>query len=274
MTRYPILHTPPPPGYAAAAAPAPVADGGGPGAPRHDPVAASVRNQVVDRMVRMSRNHATHAWENRRSQPVCPHAIGFLFADPVPRSEPDQDETEEQRRFRVLQFFTVAAATRMVNDSPDVRDLPQLLFRLTTLARERYLPTPGGFDPAVQMAIHRDRTSGRAQYIGLGVSTLDTLGATWDEALGTAMDVDDIPGRCFALLADNTAIVIDRGASRRARKDIGVHATTDLNYAGGLAPRLWTHHPTVSTMPAPSDVWDLMNDLHQLTFHQRPRPTL
>src|SRR5262249_25091269 len=140
-----------------------------------------------------------HAWRHRRDRPVAPHALGFLYADPIPPAE-------DGRR-----YYHVVAATRMVNDDPAVRDLPALLYRLAALARERYLPTPGGFDPAVHMTTHQDEPSGAARYIGLGVSTLDTPAGTWDDVQASAGGADEVPGRCYALLCDGTAILADRG---------------------------------------------------------------
>jgi hypothetical protein len=46
-----------------------------------DPVAASVRNQVVVRLVRMNLRRAAHAWEHRRDRPLAPLAVCFLSAD-------------------------------------------------------------------------------------------------------------------------------------------------------------------------------------------------
>lgn len=260
--RGPTLYAPPPPGFMESEPTAPV-EGVPPGAAGFDPVAASVRNQVVDRLVRMSVRHAAHAWRHRRDRPVAPHAVGFLYADPVPTPQA-----------QTRQFFKVVAATRMVNDDPSVRDLPRLLYRLTALARDRYLPTPGGFDPATHMTNHHDEASGTAQYIGLGVSTLDTPAGMWDEIQTAAAGTDDLPGRGYALLLDHTAILVDRAANREAYGTVSVRSTGDLNVAWGLAGRMWIRHPDVSSMPAPLDVWERMHELHTLTLHQRQRPTL
>src|SRR5690349_21257281 len=105
----PRLHTPPIPAHAPRAA----------GPVEFDPVTAMIRNRVIDRMIRMSVRHGAHAWRHRRDRPVGPHAVAFLYADPVPKDTP-QDR----------QFFDVAAATRMVGEHPDVADLPRLLYRL------------------------------------------------------------------------------------------------------------------------------------------------
>ena len=250
----PVLYAPPPPGYAEHSQGVPEA---------HDPVAISARNQVVDRMVLLSANHAQLAWQN--PAPICPHAVAFLYADTV--------ETP-QAGATMATWHRIVAASRIVHDTPDVRDLPSLLFRLARLARTRYLPTTGGFDPAVHMSVYTDTASGNAQYVGIGVSTLDTIDTSWEQACQRAEDVDDLGGRAFALLFDHTAILIDRGSARRTRADLGIHATRELNYQGDVAPRLWTRHPDVSSMPVAREVWDLMHDLHQLIYHQNPRPTL
>jgi hypothetical protein len=252
--RGPTLHSPPPLGHGQAE---PV-----PGA--RDALAVSVRNQVVDRMVALNRNHARVAF-SPHGTPVGPHAVAFLYLDTVPTASTDGTPTVWRK---------VVAATRVVPDTPDVRELPTLLFRLARLARERYLPAPGGFDPAVHMSVYRDETTGTAEYIGIGVSTLDTADRPWEQACARAEDIDDLGGRAFALLADHTAILVDRPAARRARHDLGIHATGDLNFPNGLAPRLWTGHRNVATMPVEPEVWDLMNELHQAVYQQNPRPTL
>jgi hypothetical protein len=227
-----------------------------------DAVASSIRNQVVDRVVRMSVRHAAHAWRHRRDRPVGPHAVGFLYADPV-------SVAAGQR-----QHFTVVAATRMVNDEASVRDLPRLLHRLTSLARTRYIPTAGGFNPAVHMSNHRDPSSAGAHYIGLAVSSLDTPAGSWDDAQAAATDTDDLAGRGYAILIDHTAILVDRAAHRDGFGTVSVHSTGDLNVMWGVAGRMWIRHPDVASMPAPADVWERMVELHALTLNQPHRPTL
>jgi hypothetical protein len=233
----------------------------------YDPTAVSARNQVVDRTVLLNVNHALLAWQSR-AQPICPHAIAFLYADRVvpPR--------ESSLGAAPPSWHRIVAASRIVHDTPDVRELPALLFRLARLAKTRYLPTPGGFDPAVHMSVYKDQTSGNAQYVGIAVSTLDTMTTSWEDACKEAEDVDDLGGRAYALLFDHTALLVDRGAARRARGELGIHSTRELNYRGNLAPRMWTRHPDVSTMPVAREVWDLMHELHSLIYQQNPRPTL
>ena len=47
----------------------------------HDPVATRIRGLVIDRLLRMNARHATHAWLQRRLQPVGPHGFAFLYCD-------------------------------------------------------------------------------------------------------------------------------------------------------------------------------------------------
>lgn len=252
----PVLMTPPPPGST---------ERPGPEALAKPWLAISIRNQVIDRLVNFNINHVNIAWQPR-SGPVCPHALAFLFADPHDLEHPGTGETHRT--------WQVAAATLVVPDTPDVRDAGDLIYRLTRLANERYVPSPGGFDPKTHMSVHHDPTSGTAQYIGVALSTLDTLEQSWEQACQQAQDVDDLGGRTLALLADHTALLVDRGPARRARGDLGIHCTGQLNYHGDLTPRLWTHHPSVATMPAEREVWELLHKLHMLTYHQPIRPTL
>jgi hypothetical protein len=227
-------------------------------------LAVSVRNQATYRMEALNRNHARLAFESSGT-PICPHAIAFLYLDAVP--------TPTVHGGQRL-WHKVVAASRVVPDTADVRELPTLLFRLARLARERYVPAPGGFDPAVHMSVYRDETTGHAEYVGVGVSTLDTLDGQWEHARAKAEDTDDLGGRMLMLLADHTAILVDRPPPRRGRRDLGVHSTGDLNFRDALVQRMWTSHRDVSTMPVEPEVWDLMHELHQVVYQQKPRPTL
>jgi hypothetical protein len=250
----PTLHSPPPLGQGQAE-PDPAA---------RDVLAVSIRNQAIDRMVLLNRNHARVALETPGPR-ICPHSVAFLYLDTVPPPSPRSGQPLWRK---------VVAATRIVPDTPDVRVLPMLLFRLARLARERYVPTPGGFDPAVHMSVYHDASATKAEYIGVGVSTLDTPAQPWEQACAKAEDIDDLGGRMYVLLADQTAMLVDRPSARTGRRDLGIHSTGDLNYLDALANRMWTGHHNVSTMPAEQEVWDLMYELHQVTYRQNPRPTL
>lgn len=222
----------------------------------HDPVAARIRNLVIDRLLRMNARHATHAWLQRRAHPVGPHGLAFLYCDRVNGS----------------QYHSVAAATRLVDDAEDVRELPRLLFRLSTLARERYAGDAGGFDPRVCMTNRYDPMSAGAVYIGVGVSSLDTAAATWAEVQASARGPLDIPGRCFALLTDGTLLLLERGA-QDVFGDIRIQSTHDLNLEPGLAARRWSWRVELHAAPGTTEVWRQLSNLHDLAArHRQPPP--
>ena len=102
----------------------------------HDPTAADLRNQVIERLRRMNARHSFYAWERRNSDPLGPHGLAFFYADPQPEHQPTH--------------YVLATATRMFLDGSDVDDLPQLLYNLTGIA-ESYLKT-WQLDPRTQMA--------------------------------------------------------------------------------------------------------------------------
>jgi hypothetical protein len=206
-------------------------------------------------MLRMNARHATHAWEQRRQRPVAPHALAFLYADPV---HVDNRPDEPPAGYRIV------AATRMVNSAPEVRDAARLLHRLTTLASTRYVPTPGGFDPVAQLSNNHDQSSGQATYIGLGVSTLDTRPASWEQVKASVSGPMDIGGRCLLVLSDQTTALVDRGSSASFGR-VDIRCTKSLNDKSNLAVRPWLPHPPGEPMPdTDPEVWAQMRALHTL----------
>jgi hypothetical protein len=207
------------------------------GPPGHDPVMAEIRNQVIDRMHKMNFMHAMHAWERRRSTPIGPHGLAFLYWDvPGGGGRP--------------QHLVVDAATRLVHDEEEVRDLKRLLYRLYKLAVDRYLPD-GGFDPRTTMANRTGQMSAEARFIGLGVSSLDTMHGTWADVRDHAGGPMQIPGRCFAMLFDGTRMVLDRDDDRNFGY-VRIRSTRDLNVKPGDPSRLWTPEREIRE---PEEVW-------------------
>ncbi len=225
-----------------------------------DVASAYLRNLVVERLLRMNARHATHAWLGRRSRPVGPHGLAFLYRDgptsPLPVAGP------------VTGRFRVAAATRLVDSGPDVRDLPRLLYRLGRLAVDRYLPSPAGFDPRVQMANRHDPMSATSVYIGLGVSSLDSSEASWEQAQGSARSPLDLPGRCYAVLRDGTALLVER-AGRRDFGSVRIYCTHDLTVEPGVAPRPWVWDPNLTTSSDGAEVWRQLRHLHMIALRHR-----
>lgn len=233
----------------------------GPAGPVHDPVAASIRNQVVDRLLRMNVKHAWHAWAKRRLRPVAAHGLAFCYAHTVDAGD---ERTGRPPRYRV------SAATRLFDDAPDVADLARLLYRLTELARTRYAPA---FDPRAHMSNRTDAgMPAWAHYIGLGVSSLDIAEASWPEVQRRATDAAEVPGRCLAVLSDDTMLLMHRGA-RDVFDQVDLWSTHDLNMSAHRATRPWgpaTAHQ-LTAVPGLGAVWPRLHELHTLILQQAPR---
>jgi hypothetical protein len=204
----------------------------------------------------MSARHGEYAWVQRRNRPVGPHALAFLYADPVSGNQGV--------------WWHVVAATRMVHDDARTRHLPRLLHRFARLGRERYVGGPGGFNPGVQMSNRHDPCSGLAEYIGVGVSTLDTPGRDWAQAQATAGEAGEVAGRCFVVLGDGTGMVIDR-AGELDGGGVVVASTMPLTSAPGrrvvAAPGLWA-------TPELAQVWEPLWQIHTLAWDQPDRPRI
>jgi hypothetical protein len=228
--------------------------------PPHDAESARIRNLVVDRLLRMNARHATHAWLHRRAQPVGPHGLAFFYCAGYAAVDP----AEPVRH-------TVAAATRLVDDADDVRDLSRLLYRLTVLAQERYLHALGEFDPRRHMTNRQDPMPEHAAYIGIGVSSLDTAETTWERTQQRAAGPLDIPGRCFGLLRDGTMLLLDRGA-QDVFGEVRVVSTHDLNVQLGLPTRRWSWQPDLRAVAGTAEIWRRLYDLHAVTAQARGRP--
>lgn len=164
-----------------------------------------IRNDAVHRMRTMNGLHAVAAWDARRSRPIAPHAIAFLFWEPG---------TQEPLR----------TATRLFLAGPESRDLHRILGKLTQIA-DRHLQE-GAFDAVATLTDKHDQMSPGAQYLGLGISSLDAIQGTWEETQRTALDALDVPGRIFLELVDGTRVIVDR--ARNYPGDADVQTTKPL----------------------------------------------
>jgi hypothetical protein len=113
------------------------------------------------------------------------------------------------------------------------------------------------------MANRTDSIPRSASYIGIGVSTLDTPDACWAKARQAAMSELDIGGRCFALLVDDTMLLLDR----HGEQGFGVFtivSTHDLNVTPGLPTRMWRwgYYLADLTDPATREIWHWLGQLH------------
>ncbi len=158
---------------------------------------AGFANLVLLRMREMNSRHGMHAFELRNGpNALGPHALAFLYRDTA--HEPGRPPHD-----------VVRAATRLFRDSPDVRDLPDLLHTLAGIARQYVLR--GGFDARTVMAHRSDPTSAQARYVGVGVSSLDTVAGPWSQVRSQAGNALDVPGRSWIHLVDGTRLILDRG---------------------------------------------------------------
>lgn len=190
----------------------------------HDPTAAQVRNAAATRLQFMNSMHAVHAWERRRSKPIGAHALAFLYADPDPRSNPERPHYE------------VRTATRLFLDGEDVSDLVQLLYEMCDIAYT-YLADSGIFDPLAHMTQRVDEMSGRAVYVGVGVSSLDGPAAPWKQVQMQVNGALEIPGVCYVVLTDGTRILVERPA--RPYDPLRISSTKSLNVDAGIQYRPW-----------------------------------
>jgi hypothetical protein len=158
--------------------------------------------------------------------------------------------------------YRLATATRVFLDGSEVENLPRLLYELHGIG-SGFL-NGGGFDPRSQMADRVEAMPRDARYIGLGVSSLDTPTGTWREMLRTSDGPLNIPGRCYALLADSTRILCDR----RGESEFGafhIWSTHSLDLVHGHPMRAWRYGSRLlHGEPDTKDIWHWLTQLHYL----------
>jgi len=222
-----------------------------PGPEQHDRAAAEIRNLVVDRLSQMNAQHALNAWEHRRKTPIGPHALAFFYLDVVETSGPAR--------------YVTPAAARLFLDGEDVAFLPELLYKMVGIGRRR-LARGDDFDPLTAMARRQDEMSSRVQYIGVGVSSLETPSMTWAEVQQKAFGPLDIPGRGVALLTDGTRLVLERGD--HAHGPMLVRSSHQLDLVPGIPSRRWTWLRD-QVEPNSADYW--LHELHQTVLEGQRR---
>lgn len=174
--------------------------------------AIRARNAALDRMRKASANHGMYAFDVVSStKRFGPHAVVFLYQDV---------EHREGMRPRVV----VRAADRKFWDNlPEFLHLPTVLQGLADTAA--HYAGQGGFDPRKLMAHNSDKMSGRAEFVGVAVSTLDTSAGPWVNIRQRAQSSLEVGGRSYIALKDTTKMILDRGGP------FGVNGTT------------WSTHP-------------------------------
>jgi hypothetical protein len=211
---------------------------------QHDPAAAELRSQVVRRIRFMNFRHTEHAWERRYRDPIGPHALAFLYSEPA-RGKPPR--------------YTLRTATRLFLAGSEVDDLPRLLHDMAVVVGKQ---KPGSYDPRV-LADRTEEMSAGSFYVGLAVSSLDTPAGPWSHVRQRVAGSIDVPGRCYALLTDDTMVLMDRGGEQKFGH-FEVRATDSLDEIPGDSMQRWTYDRSLRDMndPATSDIWHGMLELH------------
>jgi hypothetical protein len=243
----------PPTGYAApgghAAPGEPVAEGYSSQA-----VYTQIRQAVVHRVQYANALHASHYWDLRRTKPVGPHALVFLYASLDPRfSNPRRP------------YYEIKAASRLFRDGAEVQDLPALLYELIEIAND-YLAGGRVFDPVVQMTQAADPMPADATYVGVAVSTLLGSGEETAEEPLLAIGGMGIPGRGRVVMSDNTLLVVERPA--RAHEQVQVYSTSPYFSSGGVEYRSW--RPLTPEQQA-DPAWRWLQHLNQLVMTGQER---
>ena len=156
-----------------------------------------LRNRLVNALLMANSAHAEEAWRRRRRDPINPHALLYVYAEP-PYGEPPTCE--------------LRLASRLFLDA-DEPALPMLLFEFKDRILEHLKE---GADPrGPELSNSVQQMSASALYVGLAVSSLDTPAGTWDKVQRTVRSDMDIPGRCYAVLIDGSRLQLDRHAKDR-----------------------------------------------------------
>jgi hypothetical protein len=222
-----------------------------PSSEQHDRAAAEIRNLVVDRLSQMNAQHALNAWEHRRKTPIGPHALAFFYLDQVEGGNTPR--------------YSTPAAARLFLDGEDVAFLPELLYKMVGIGRRR-LARGEDFDPLATMARKQDEMSSQAQYVGVGVSSLETPTLSWTEIQENAFGPLDIPGRGLAVLTDGTRLVLERGD--RSHGPVHVRSSHQLDLVPGIPSRRWTWLRD-SVEPNSAEYW--LHELHQAVLEGQRR---
>ncbi|GHJ48793.1 hypothetical protein Cs7R123_61350 [Catellatospora sp. TT07R-123] len=182
---------------------------------------ADLRHQAAQRLRKMNVLHARHAWEKRRSDPLSPYALAFLYK-----------QVDPFRRDRQL----LTASTKIWLAGPEVSNLPRLLFELNqTIAAQR-----PPYDVRFALANRRDDTmTDKAVYAGLGVSSLDTHTGTWEQVRSQVSRDSDVPGSIRVVMTDGSVMVGERRGLAEFNT-FQVHSTHSLEVAPGHHLMQWS----------------------------------
>jgi hypothetical protein len=218
---------------------------GGAPAETHEAIAARSHGSVINRLQYMNSLHALHAWERRRSGPIGPHALAFVYA------------AADLRSLGPRPYYEARVGKRLFKAGEDVEDLVGLLYQMVDIA-DGYLDNGGIFDPLAQMTQRDDEVPADAIYIGLGVSSLDTPAGRWKEMQTHTRSGMAIPGRCMMLLVDRTSILADRPA--QMHDPLQVRSNRPLGMDASVKYHVW-RPLVIEDQDLPT--WQWLEQLHQ-----------
>lgn len=230
----------------------------------YDSQMTNLRYLIVDRLRRFSVMHATHAFELRYRDPLLPYALAFLYAE-----QPDREGGA----------YSLRTATRLALDSPEIRTDPfipgpgqapvyraaRFLCEMTRVARA-YHHTSIGLDFRRDMSDRADAMSTTAQYVGLALSSLDTIkGGLWEDVRERATSPLDVGGMVFVLLVDGTSMLIERDWSTQfSHFRVESNLPTGLvSPQGKLNPYL-NHSGHQDADPSMRAIWTALRGLHRI----------
>jgi hypothetical protein len=188
---------------------------------RFEAALPDLRNRLVHALLEANRLQADEAWARRRRDPISPHVLLYLYAEPPAGVTPR---------------CALRMATRLffAGDEPQ---LPMLLYKFKDRVLEHLR---NGVDPrGPELSNAVQDMSLEARYVGLAVSTLDAPAGTWDHVLRTALNDMDVPGRCYAVLIDGSRLQLDRGALDQFG-EVRVLSTHPIRDHSGHGSRRWS----------------------------------
>ena len=217
----------------------------------HDPELADLRSQVADRVQIFNAKQAVAAWDQRRSDPLGPHALALFWADRVEYNVGDN---------AVAVRYRLHTGTRLFLDDPEARDKNLMLFELLQLAREGAARAPGLWWPHREMLNRCDDLQRHYWYVGAAVSSLDAVDGPWSEVANTAASPLHVPGIVHVGLVDGSRLVCERLGRQRLDRYI-VRSSASLDYYPGQPTRPYEWDVTLAEDAG--DIWELITGLNQ-----------
>ncbi|MFI5938549.1 hypothetical protein [Actinoplanes sp. NPDC051494] len=170
-----------------------------------DPTAlsASVRGRTLDRTIQVNASHARNAADRIGTRDALGEHALILYS---------VDETARPYR--------LSTATRLDYEEHRGEHLPALLHELTNHAWTQIQAAQRSgrrWDPRTPMeglVLRSDEITPETEYIGLGISTLDTPTASWHDTKRSVTSADglNLPGQGYVYLKDGTAMYFLRAA--------------------------------------------------------------